>query len=87
MTIDPPILALAVAVILQLIVVAFWAGILTARVRNLERQMEPMSAMAANVGVLGNEIGNFKRELEDLNRSLAWMKHPDPRMGPHGLPT
>jgi hypothetical protein len=75
--VDPAVLGLGGASVLQLVAVAFWAGILTARVKNLEKQMEPMIILANNVGVLGSQMTDMRREMEDLNKALAWMRSPE----------
>jgi hypothetical protein len=81
MTIDPGIVALSGAGVVQLIVVAFWAGILTARVRTLEKQMEPMLSLVSVVATLEAELRGVQSELRLLNQSFAWLRRtgaPEP---------
>jgi hypothetical protein len=79
MSIDPAILALAGAGVAQLIVVAFWAGILTARVRTLEKQIEPMLALVSGVATLEAELRGVQGELRLLNQSIGWLRQAGPR--------
>jgi hypothetical protein len=69
MHLDPAILGLAGAGVIQLVVVAFWAGVLTARVKTLEDQMAPMVALAAG-------LAKVEAEIRMLNQSISWLRQP-----------
>ncbi len=69
-----PLAALGVTGILQLGGLLIWGATLTHRVKAIEREIEPLKALANQVTRVETRLEALVDQLKDLNASIRWRR-------------
>ena len=73
-----PVLALAVTGVAQLGGLLIWGATLSHRVKTIEREIEPLKALAMQVTRVEARLEGLLEQFKDLNASIRWMREAAP---------
>jgi hypothetical protein len=68
--------ALALTVLVQLAGLLIWGASLTARVKRLEDEVEPLKALPEKFARVEVKLDGIIEQMRDLNASIRWMREP-----------
>lgn len=61
-----------------LMALAFWMGVLSQRVRQLEKGGDSAAHLVADMAVVKADINHMKESIDNLTGQLAWVTEPAP---------
>ncbi len=71
-----PVLALTATALVQMGGLLIWGANLTARVKAIEEEIEPLKAMLQQVARMDARLEGLLEQFKDLNASIRWMRDP-----------
>jgi hypothetical protein len=74
--ITAPLVALAATGLAQLGGLLVWGATLSARVKTIEREIEPLKALSHQVTRMETRLDLLLEQFRDLNASIRWMRDP-----------
>ena len=76
---------LVLAALVQFAGILIWGANLTARVKVIESEIEPLKTLSIQFARLETKMDVVRDQLKDLNASIRWMREPA-QFTQHGTP-